>query len=187
LGAQSANSIRFAPKGNIYMAPIGTAAPDDVTTVLPAAWKDLGYADNSGVQLTPSIETQPIEVWQSAVPAKFLVTSAALQIQFVMQQFDKDSVELYFGAAFVETEVDSGVFKLDLSSAPDMLETSLLVHWEDATTKNRLYIPRATVSTRDALSLVRTDNQKLGVTLDALDSGGIFASILTNADMGTTP
>lgn len=185
-------SIRFAAGGKLYAAPVSTAAPLDVTTVPAAAWKELGYVDTSGVQLTPTITTQAVESWQSAVAVKQLVTAAAFTVQFALQQFDKESVELYFGATFVQAMDGAvtpapiaGVFQLDLASTPALAETALMVQWNDAAVINRLIVPRASVSSRDAIQLVRTTETKLGVTLSALDSNGRLGYILTNADVGT--
>ncbi|GAA2665211.1 phage tail tube protein [Nonomuraea recticatena] len=186
MSANNSGAIRFASNGTIWVAPVDTAAPTDVATAPSDTWKALGYVDTNGVELTPSIETQPVEAWQSGVPIKYLVTSAAFQLKFTLHQFDKESVELYFGSSFRQatgaggTPV-TGVFQLDLSSTPALAETAMIVEWKDATVTNRLIVPRASVSARDGLKLVRNDNNKLGVTLNALDSGGRLGYILTNA------
>jgi len=189
LSALNPNAIRFASNGTIWVAPVGTAPPMDVATPPAVTWKSLGYVDPAGVELTPAVETQPIEAWQSATPVKYLVTSAAFGLKFVLQQFDKETTELYFGASFVPAEDDegdpiSGVFQLDLSSSPDLFETALLLEWRDATVTNRLVVPRATVSARDGLKLLRTANQQLGVTMNALDSNGRLGYVLTDAAVG---
>ncbi|MEU1881890.1 hypothetical protein ABZ470_31710 [Streptosporangium sp. NPDC020072] len=141
--------------------------------------------------MTPAVTTQPIEAWQSAVPITYVVTSAAFSLKFVLQQFDRETAELYFGAAFAQAMDGAatpapveGVFRLDLDSSPTMVETAMIVEWSDASVKNRLVIPRATVSARDGLKLVRTTNQQLGVTLSALDAGGKLGWLLTNAAVG---
>jgi len=184
LGANAASSIRFASNGTIYVAPVATAAPTDVETALAATWKPLGYVDPAGVEMTPTVETSPVEAWQSAVPVTYLVTSASFTMKFILQQFDKESVELYFGASFVAVPEETGVYQLDLSSSPALAETAMVIEWSDATVKNRLVVPRASVSARDGLQLVRTSNQKLGVTMSALDSSGKLGWILTNAAVG---
>jgi hypothetical protein len=189
MGVNSANAIRFASNGTVYVAPTATAGPTDVTTALPATWKQLGYVSDAGVSLTPSITTQAINAWQSATPVKYLVTAASFQVGFTLLQFDKEAVELYFGSSFVQAMDDEdapivGVFVLDLASTPDLIETSLVVEWSDSTVKNRLWVPRCQVSSREALTLVRTSGQNLGVTLDALDQGGKLGSIFTDAAVG---
>lgn len=191
MGNLNSNAIRLAANGTIYVAPVGTAAPLDVDTVPAVAWKSLGYVDPNGCELTPTVETTPIGAWQSGVPVKYLVTSASFGIKFILQQFDKETVELYFGAAFAQAMDGAvtpapiaGVFQLDLSSVPELIETAMIVEWKDAAVTNRLIVPRATVSARDGLKLVRTANQQLGVTMNALDSNGKLGYILTDAAVG---
>lgn len=181
MATNSANSIRFASNGTLYIAPVATAAPTDVGTVLPATWKQLGYVSDAGVSITPSITTQAVNAWQSAVPVKYLVTGASFQIAFVLLQFDKEAAELYFGGAFASNATDE--YKMDVESNPELVETSLIVEWNDATVENRLYIPRAQVSAREALTLVRTGATSLGLTLDALDQGGSLGTIFTTGNM----
>ncbi len=64
--ANDPKKIRFAPGGALYIAPApveggsgGTAVPTGLGTpdTPPAGYKALGYADESGVTLTPAIET----------------------------------------------------------------------------------------------------------------------------------
>lgn len=181
MGANSANAIRFASNGTLYVAPVATAAPTDVETALPVAWKQLGYVSDAGVQITPTVTTQAINAWQSAVPVKYLVTAATFQMAFVLLQFDKDATELYFGGSFATNATDE--FKMDVESNPDLVETSLVIEWNDATVENRLYVPRAQVSAREALTLVRTGATSLGLTMDALDQGGTLATIFTTGNM----
>lgn len=180
MGVNSADAIRFASNGTLYVAPVATAAPTDVATALDAAWLPLGYVSDAGVQITPTITTQAISAWQSAVPVKYLVTGATFQMAFVLLQFDAEAVELYFGSSF---ETNLTEFKMDVSSNPDLVETALVIEWNDSTIENRLYVPRAQVSAREALTLIRTGATQLGLTLDALDSAGNLGTIFTTANM----
>lgn len=49
--------------GGLYVAPYGTALPDDVDAELDAAFKNLGYISADGVSITIDSNTNPIEVW----------------------------------------------------------------------------------------------------------------------------
>jgi hypothetical protein len=111
-----------------------------------------------------------------------------LQDQVHLSQFDADATALYFGTEWTPAEDGTGtpipgVYVLNLESTPELAERALLVEWSDGAVTNRLIIPRGMVSEREGLKLTRVDSQTLGVTLDALDSGGSLGYILTNADM----
>lgn len=204
---QNADAIRFAPKATIRMAPKGTdVSPymSDVMVPLPDdVFVPLGYTAEDGIELTPTVETNPVTVHQSATPVKYVVTSASVTLAFTMMQFDENTVPLYFGADFVEQA--NGTLTLDLASTPDLREQVLIVEWGDfvetpnesdptgpatlvSGTKTRLILPRIMLSERNAITLTRTDAQQLGVTVQALDVGGKLGTVLMKtADEGAVP
>jgi hypothetical protein len=66
---QNADAIRFAPKATIYFAPKGTDVSGllgDVMAVIPNTFTAMGYTAEDGIELTPSVETNPVNVHQSA-------------------------------------------------------------------------------------------------------------------------
>lgn len=183
--------LSFAPKARILIAEVTAAAsklPTNYDTPLDAVFTELGYTNDDGIELTPKIETNPIAAHQSAVPIKYVVKSASFQLKFMCLQFDKDVVELYFGKKWTTT---ANVSTLVLDSTPALLEKSMVIEWGDWTEdgtgkvnggiKNRLVIPRGMVSDRDGIKLTRAEVSTLGVTFDALDSGGSLGSLITNA------
>lgn len=204
---QNADAIRFAPKATIRMAPKGTDVTPYMSDVMVPLDDDvfvpLGYTAEDGIELTPTVETNPVMVHQSATPVKYVVTSASVTLAFTMMQFDENTVPLYFGADFVEQP--NGTLTLDLASTPDLREQVLIVEWGDFTetpddsdptgpatlvsgTKTRLILPRIMLSERNAITLTRTDAQQLGVTVQALDVGGKLGTVLMkSADDGSVP
>lgn len=192
MSTNNAASVQFAPKARLLVAPSpATGLPIDVATPLGVAFKELGYVDAAGLELTPTLDTTPVEAMQSATPIKYVVKSAAAQLKFTLLQWDSDTVALYFGASLV-ADATNHVSKLILASTPALAETAMVVEWGDYTedltvpetpvitgVKNRLVIPRGMVSTKDPIKLSRTDVQSLGVTYDALDVGGQLGYLLT--------
>ncbi|MEU5382674.1 hypothetical protein [Kitasatospora cineracea] len=187
-----ARKIRFAPNGAIYLAPApdGTAGSVTLPADLgdgktpPAGYQSLGYVDESGVTITPSIETDPVNVWQSAVPVLYNVKSAAFQIKATLVETSSITTELFWGASWVAVldnqGQETGVYRLDLASTPDLNEFSFVVDWSHRGILNRAVIPRAMVADRGAITLQRTEAQKYELTVDALDYTGNLGYILTN-------
>lgn len=193
---QNAEAIRFAPKATISFARKGTdVAPymQDVMVPLPSdVFTPMGYTAEDGIELTPSVETNPVNAHQSATPVKFVVASASATLAFTMMQFDENTVPVYFGTDFVDG--DSGTKVLNLSSTPDLAENVVVVEWGDfqeeagategepatllSGTKTRLIIPRGMLSERNAITLTRTDASQLGVTIQALDYNGSLGKVL---------
>lgn len=202
--ANDAKKIRFAPNGAIHVAPApvdgasgGTVIPKDLGdgTAPPEGFKSLGYADESGVTITPAVETSPVTAWQSAVPILYNVTSASFSVKATLQETNQLTTELFFGAQWVEVMTEgpspsgTGVFRLDLSSTPDFKEISLVVDWNQNAIRYRCVIPRAMISDRGAIQLNRTENGKYELTMEALDYQGTLGFMLTNDDIieGSTP
>ncbi|WP_406305777.1 hypothetical protein OHA61_30710 [Streptomyces sp. NBC_00885] len=191
--ANDAKKIRFAPNGTIYVAPAGGSLVPPVVLgdgmTAPTGYKALGYVDEGGVTLTPAIETQPVNAWQSAVPVLYNVTSASFSVKATLQETNEVTTELFWGAEWVEimstdpTPVGTGVFRLDLASTPDLKELSLVVDWNQGAVRSRCVIPRAMISDRGAVQLSRTENGKYELTIEALDSAGKLGYVLTNDDI----
>ncbi|QUI30682.1 hypothetical protein H9W91_07285 [Streptomyces alfalfae] len=193
--ANDAKKIRFAPNGNLFMAPAPgtsgatTVLPTDVGDgkAAPAGYRGMGYVDEGGVTITPSIETQPVNVWQSAVPVLYNVQAAAFQVKATLVEFNQLTTELFFGAKWVavkdDKNQDTGTYRLDLSSTPELSELSLVVDWAQKGVLYRVVIPRAMVSDRGAITLQRAEAGKFELTIDALDSDGTLGYVLTNDDI----
>ncbi|MET8702733.1 hypothetical protein ABZW10_28320 [Kitasatospora sp. NPDC004723] len=202
--ANDAQKIRFAPNGGIFVAPApnglpaGTQLPVDVGDgkAVPTGYKALGYADESGVTITPSIETDPVNAWQSATPVLYNVKSASMQIKATLMETNQLTTELFWGAPWVavvdKDGKETGTYRLDLSSTPDLQEISLVVDWSQRGVLYRCVIPRAMISDRGAITLQRTEAQKFELTISALDANGSLGFVLTNDDIknaggGVTP
>jgi hypothetical protein len=85
------------------------------------------------------------------------------------------------------TPTGTGVFKLDLSSTPDLKELSIVVDWNQGAIRSRCVIPRSMISDRGAIQLSRTENGKYELTIEALDSDGKLGYVLTNDDIVVGP
>ncbi|WP_456044179.1 phage tail tube protein [Streptomyces scabiei] len=188
------SKIRFAPNGYVYMAPaVGVTLPTDVGdgSTAPTGYTSLGYVTDAGVTITPQVNTDPVNVWQSAVPVLYNVTSATFSIQATFTETNLNTTELFFGASWVavtdQTNAPTGTYKLDLGSTPALQEISLVVDWSQGSVHNRVVIPRAMVQDRGAITLVRTAAQEYQLTIEALDSNGVLGTVFTNQNMGTTP
>ncbi|MFE3579399.1 phage tail tube protein [Streptomyces vinaceus] len=189
----NSKKIRFAPSGEIYVAPADKVANilprDTVPFTADGDYRALGYVDEGGVTITPSIETDPVNVWQSAVPVLYNVKSASFQVKATLMETNQLTTELFFGAKWVpatdmEGKVISGTYRLDLKSTPELQEISLVVDWSQSvdgrTVRYRCVIGRAMISDRGAIQLQRAENGKFELTIDALDRSGNLGYVLTD-------
>ncbi|MEV5883093.1 hypothetical protein AB0L74_10300 [Streptomyces sp. NPDC052020] len=188
--ANDVSKIRFAPSGAVYMAPaVGATLPIAVGdgTTGPTGYSSLGFVSDAGVTITPTVTSEPVNVWQSAVPVLYNVTAATFSIQATFVESNINTTELFFGAQWVEVknaqDQPTGTYRLDLASTPDLQEISLVVDWSQGSDRNRVVIPRAMVQDRGAITLVRTAAQEYQLTIEALDSNGSLGYVLTSRNM----
>lgn len=176
--AQSGAQIKLAPNGHIMVAPLGSAEPADVTTAWDAAWTELGFADDGGVDLTPKITTNDIPVWQQAGPAKVIIQASSLTLDFSLVQTNADILSFFFfGSTWT---VSGGIARLTIPSSPENDERMMGIEWGDDTVTNRLVLPRGMATDRQKVTMNRKTEQMYGITFEALDLSGNLAYILSN-------
>lgn len=178
--ALDSTQFRLAATGHVYVAPTGTAQPTDVSTAWAAGWTEVGYVDDSGVKVTPKLNTNDINSWQSATPTKVLIQSTSLTLAFNLQQSNLFNLQLYFFGSTWATV--GGIQKQTILSAPSTDERMLGIEWLDAAAgiTNRLIIPRGMATDRAAIDINRKTTQVFGITFEALDSAGTLATLLSN-------
>jgi len=187
--ANDPGKIRFAPNGALFVAPAptggtgGTVLPEDIGdggVTAPTGYKSFGYVNESGVTITPQVNTDPVTAWQSAVPVLYNVKDASFSIKATLMETSKITTENFFGAKWVVDATDPTLFRLDLSSVPTLTELSLAVDWAHNGKNYRVVIPRAMVSDRGAITLQRTAAQEYELTFEAMDFSGSLGYVLTD-------
>ncbi|WJV49917.1 hypothetical protein [Streptomyces flavofungini] len=194
--ANDPKKIRFAKNGALYVAPApveGGTGGTVVPTALgdgkapPAGYKAMGYADEGGVTLTPAVETQPVNAWQSSVPVLYNVTSSSFSVKATLLETNELTTEMFFGSQWYEVmdaeAKPTGVYRLDLASTPEFSDISLVVDWNQGAILYRCVIPRVTISDRGAIQLSRTEPGKFELTMESLDFKGLLGYVLTNDDI----
>jgi len=177
--ALSAAAVRTAPSGHIFVAPTGTAEPDDITTPLDAALLEFGYATPDGVSLTPNVEVEDIMAWQTVAPILSMITGFVFEISFTLMELNQVVTSAFFAGS--EWTNSAGVGRLDISSNPGTQERLLVIEWTDNQGYDyRLVVPRAQMTNREAMNLVRGDSTNSGLTFKALDDDGVTGYLLTN-------
>ena len=103
------------------MAPVGTPAPTDSTTVLPAAWSTLGYLSEDGVTLSQDTTSADIIPWQGRSPVRSMITARELSMEMTMIEFNQQNLSVYFGMPVI-AGTPSATWALDvISTAPTQI------------------------------------------------------------------
>lgn len=170
---KSASQIVVGGTGTVFVAPVGTVAPTDVAAAWAAAWVDLGYTNEDGVQFSDEKEMEALSVWQLFYAARHIITGRSSTISFVLRQWSKDTVKFAFGGGTITTTAGPPAHYMYEPPAPGTVdERALGVEWVDGTKTYRLIVPRGVVSDTVETTLTKADAADLPISFGVLGTDG---------------
>ena len=178
--ANDADQILVALNAAVHVAPVGTTLPTDSDSALNAAFLELGYTTDDGIQFSDTKTVEDIKAHQSFYPVRRIVTERGSSVSFELEQWNGDTVRLAFGGGTV-TEPTSGEYKYVPPDPEDIDERAMVIEWQDGTREYRLVIPRGNVSENVETNLTRKAQAGLPITFavlgeDATDPWTIFTN-----------
>lgn len=187
MAVNSANVFVGAPDqsvtGAILSAPVGTALPTSITSVLDEDFVDSGYVDEDGITLTPDRSTTSIKDWSLAEVRRVLDEFTA-EIAWNHLELSEEALKNYFGednVTVTAATVSTGTRIKSILNAADLPEKSWAFKVKDGDRKVLIVIPRGQVSAQGEIKFVTNDAVKLPVTLACLpDATGNSAYIYTD-------
>ncbi len=165
--ANDADAIVVAGTGRVLAAPVGTAAPADLTTAYGAAWVEMGFTNENGVTFSDGKTVEDIAVWQGFYPVRQIVTAREGSVAFGLRQWDKFTVPLAFGGGVISTPT-AGVFKYEPPEAGTLDERALSVEITDGIKKFRFFVPKGLVREGVETNFTRTSAADLPITMGVL-------------------
>lgn len=166
--AVDANDVVVGANGAVYVAPAGTAVPTTPTAALNAAFIEVGYVSEEGVTFTGGVEQEDINAWQSFYPIRKLITARSAGVEFVMRQWNENTVKLAFGGGTIKR---NGAVTTYVPPTPTEFDVrALVVQWADGVNDYRLVIPRGQVTGEVSTQLVRNSAADLPVSFEATPS-----------------
>lgn len=180
-----ASQLVVAGTGQVYVADVATTLPEaSPVEALDGAFEGLGYHTEDGLTLTATPTVQEFPAWQSRRPIRRELTAQDLQVAFVLQQWDEDSVPFAFGGGEI-TDLGGGMYRYDFPADDDQLqEKALVADVIDGDTHYRFVFPRGNVTEAVESQFQRTAVAGLPITWKALapTEGGSAGYFLTDAD-----
>ena len=166
------------PNGpGIYLAPAGTAPPDNTWDDWEPPWKILAYLSDDGPTVGQSVDQEDLTPWQSAVPLRSVITGRSITLQVVLWQLNGDTIALYFDAD-PGTEDTDGLLAMELRSDSPQHLYAVGIDSRDAERVLRLAFGRASLSDAGDMQITRGAVVPLDCTLSALDDAGVLANIM---------
>ena len=160
----------------IYLAPAGTAPPDDTEDDWEDPWRILGYLSDDGPTVGSSTDSEDITPWQSVVPLRSVITGRQVTLQFVLWQLNAVTLALYFDAEEPVPAADGSIDMELRTDAPQRIH-AIGIDSADAERTFRIAFSRASLSGAGDMQLTRGAAVPLDVTLSALDDGGLLGYV----------
>jgi hypothetical protein len=152
--ALDSNATLIVNTGHFYTAAVGTALPADLLAP-GVAWTEIGHTsleDIFGVT-SEGGEATVIGTLQAGTLRQRFASRSEL-FTFTLQQFDEDSLKLYFGAN--ATTGTNG--ELQVPNAPDPTDAAFLAVFQDGTNEFAFYAPKAEIFRNDDMALSDTES-----------------------------
>lgn len=170
--ASNVSAGKPAVAGAIWVAPVGTELPTDVSTELDGAFACLGYCSEEGLTNSTNMETEKIKAWGGDT---VLVINKSKDDTFkytLIESLNVAVLEFVYGADNVSGDLDTGI-AISVKNE-DLDEVSVVIEQiMRNNTLKRIVIPACKVS--EVGDIVYSDSEPVGyeTTVDCTpDSDG---------------
>lgn len=166
---------KFKVGGYAYWAPAGTTPPKDSSTVLPAAFKLLGYLSEDGLTITSDTDTTEVKDANGTTVLK-VISSFSESYQFAMLEILRaEAAKLRYNTDAVTGTDKSMTIKHQMPSDEDFVLVFEIAMSGDV--KDRLVIGNATRAKFGDRQVHAGDAQVYDVTVSANDMGNGVTAI----------
>ena len=148
--AYNSGATLIPDSGNYFTAPVGTAAPADLSSV-SAPWVNVGHTsleDILSISSEGGEKTVLGTLQNKQLRTKYSARTETMN--FTLQQFDEDSLKLYFGSNMANT---GDANYLGVSTDPTPTQAAFLIVFVDASNMFSFWVPKADIFRGDDMSL----------------------------------
>lgn len=168
--ALNSGNVLAPASGGVFVAPAGTPVPTDTTTALNAAFVEVGYISEEGLEEIPTRATQPIKAFQNNDTVAEPTTESRQQFAFTMIESNVVSMETYYGQ-----EATTGASEGSIGINPAMTggrKAWVFTIWDGSGKKERTVVEEGEVVEKD--NVVYRNGVAIGyrVTLTAYGVAG---------------
>lgn len=159
--------------GGIKVAPIGTVTPTDPTSVLNAAFKELGYVNEDGLKLSHDASDDKIKVWGGVTIRTIRSDYSATITGTLLSTLDIDVLKNVFGDSLVTQKSGFISIKHAADIAPEKV---YIIETKDASSggRKRYVVPKGQITVSGDVNLSHKEITGFEVTIEALaDKDGV--------------
>lgn len=169
--ANDAGNIVVAATGKVSVAPLGTTLPTDATTALDAAFNELGYIDENGVQFSPSLTVQDVPAWQSLSPVRTLLTQYDIEASFTAMEWIEDVLVLAFGGGVFTDNLDN-TFDFQFPAPGERPQQIMVIDGLDEAEEYRIVLEKTELINTGDIPFFRGGAAGFPITVKALAGAG---------------
>ena len=156
-----ASNTIVAAGGDVWLAPVGTAPPDD-DAAPGVGWVNVGYVSEDGVTISPDVEVTDFYAWQGWDPIRSELVRYTLRYSFDLLEVTAETLPLAFGGGVSDT----GVYTPP--GVGDTFERALLIDVVDGDRTYRWVTSRVRPVDLGEVTFGRGEMARLPVTLGVL-------------------
>lgn len=149
--ATNAELARLGVTGALYVAPLGTVAPTDLSA-WGAGWVDLGYISDDGVTEAVSEDRQDFTPWQESTPIRTDVTGSTLTFHATLWESKAATISLYYRVSEADMTTTGSapdqVVSFSQAGKPARDVRAFGIDVVDGTYHRRIVLPYAEVTER---------------------------------------
>lgn len=172
--AADATRITVAQMARVWIAPVGTAAPDGPSITMPTGWFDVGFFTPDSLQFTTAPAFNAVQSHQSAYRTRSIQTEDAATIQVNLQEWSAANFKTVYGGGQITEITPSGggtpYFKFTPPSLGGRGQVAACVEISDGATYFRRIVPRSEQVEGVTIQLQKTQEATLPLRLTVLGS-----------------
>lgn len=169
-----ASQITVPQMARLYLAPVGTVAPDGPTVAMPAGWRDVGLFTPDSLSFSTDPSFEEVRSHQASYPTRRFQTEDAATAQVDLQQWSGENFKaVYGGGEVVTVTAADGVttyYKFTPPAIGGRQETAACLEIIDGVKHYRRVVPRCWQNEGVEQSLEKTSESTLPLRLAVLGS-----------------
>jgi hypothetical protein len=143
-----ATNILIPGMARVWLAPVGTVAPDGPTVSMPTGWKDVGLFTPDSLSWATDPSFEAVNSHQSNYPTRRFQTSDAATVQVDLQEWKGDNLKAVYGGGTITEVTPSGgggtpYFRFSPPSIGQRTSVAVCIEIIDGTHHLRRIVPRA--------------------------------------------
>jgi hypothetical protein len=143
----NATQIVVPARTQVWLAPVGTAAPADATEAMGAGWHSVGLTTEDSLKFNEEPQFETVKSAQSDYPSRTFQTSDSATIEVDLQQWNGDNFRAVFGGGTITSITPAGGggphFKFTPPRVGGRSEIACVIEVTDGGKHYRYVVPRA--------------------------------------------